>query len=790
MDPLSLAVASAIATKGTELAMEHAPRVWQELVKLVRGRVAGDTTAATTLALAQDAPDEQPRVDQLAAVIDRLRSLDSEFDRQLRTTFIDFVSVQQASGEVLTATKIRLQQAAPVSLGRTTPQQLPTVSHNFAGRDDELFTLGDFLEDAEKLAGPAIVTVIHGTAGVGKTTLATYWAHQIKRHFPDGQLYINLRGFGPIDTPVAPAEAIRGFLDAFDVPSERIPQGLDAQATLYRSLLADRRVLLFLDNARDVEQVRPLLPGSASCFVMVTSRNQLGGLVAADGARPMSLSLLSGGEASELLARYVSQQRVDAEPDAVRRLIDRCGRLPLALAIVAARAAMSPHLPLQALADELRNEPDVFDALDIGDPTTDVRAVFSWSYRALTPQTARTFRLLGLHPGPDIIVEAAASLTGNPVGTVRGHLTELTRASLLEEHLPSRFRLHDLLHEYAAKRAADEDSREQRHEAMLRLLDYYLHTGYSGDKCLYPHRDAPVLGIPQAGAIPRVLADRAEAAKWFTAELPTLLALEDYAAGNRFDTYAWQLPWVLATYLHRRGQWQVYLALQKAALAAADRIGDPTILARVHRNIGRPFTLLDRSADAIAHYEKALSLTRELADPIGQGLSHDALTWTYGRMEQHDNAITHARQALELYTAAGNQAGQARALNYIGWNNGRLGRYQETLTFSHQALELFRAIDNRVGEADTVDSLGYAHQHLQHYAEAIASYEQSVALWRDLGDRYNEADVLSRLGDVRLATGDRDGARHEWEQALEILEDIKHPDAVLVGAKLTALRSP
>jgi tetratricopeptide (TPR) repeat protein len=787
MDPLSLSIATAIATKGAELAMAQAPRVWQELVRLVRGRVPEDTVNSVVLAQSQDLPDEPARIHELAAVIDQLRSIDSEFDRQLKTTFIDLVSVPQSSGGVLTAAKVRLQHEAPASLARTTPQQLPTVTHNFAGRGDELFDLGDLLKDAETRTGPAMITVIHGTAGVGKTTLGTYWAHQIKTHFPDGQLYVNLRGFGPIDTPIEPAEAIRGFLDAFDVPSERIPASLDAQASLYRSLLADRRVLIFLDNARDVEQVRPLLPGSASCFVMVTSRNQLGGLVVGDGARPMSLDLLSDAEAVELLARYVSQQRVDAEPNAVRSLIDRCGRLPLALAIVAARVAMRPQLPLQALAEELRNEPDVFDALDIGDPTTDLRAVFSWSYRALTPPTARTFRLLGLHPGPDIIVEAAASLTSNPVVTVRKQLTELTRASLLEEHQPSRFRLHDLLHEYAARRVEDEDSAEERHEALLRLLDYYLHTGFSGDRCLYPHRDAPAIDAPRAGSVPRVLANRAEAAAWFTAELPTFLALEDYAAANRFDAHAWQIPWVLATYLHRRGHWQVYLALQKAALAAAERIGDRTVLARVHRNIGRPYTLLDRSPEAIAHYEKALSLTRELEDPIGQGLSHDALTWTYGRLGRHDDAITHAEYALELYTGAGNQAGQARALNYIGWNHGRLGHYQETLTYSHQALELFQAIDNRVGEADTVDSLGYAHQYLEQYAEAIGRYEQSVELWRDLGDRYNEADVLSRLGDVRLATGDREGARNEWEQALGIFEDLKHSDAVLVGAKLTAL---
>jgi Mrp family chromosome partitioning ATPase len=307
------------------------------------------------------------------------------------------------------------------------PQQLPAAVTHFAGRVGELATLTGLLRGRADTGGTVVISAVSGTAGVGKTALAVYWAHQAADRFPDGQLYVNLRGFDPSGSVMEPAEAVRRFLDALDVPPERIPVDLDAQAVLYRSQLAGKRVLVVLDNARDTAQVRPLLPGAPTCLVVVTSRNQLTGLIAADGAHPVTLDLLTDEEARQLLARRLGTDRVAAEPAAVGEIITRCAHLPLALALVAARAALSPRGGLHLLAEQLRDSGHRWQMLTGDDPTTDVQAVFSWSYQALTPAAARLFRLLGLHPGPDLSAAAATSLAGLPANTVRPVLAELTQ---------------------------------------------------------------------------------------------------------------------------------------------------------------------------------------------------------------------------------------------------------------------------------------------------------------------------------------------------------------------------
>jgi len=347
------------------------------------------------------------------------------------------------------------------------PRQLPAAVPGFAGREPHLRQLDALAFDPDTGDAPAtalVITAIDGMAGVGKTALAVHWAHRVADRFPDGQLYVNLRGFDPTGTVVSAAEAIRGFLDAFQIPAQRIPVGLDAQAALYRSLLAGRRMLIVLDNARDAEHVRPLLPGTPGCLVVVTSRNQLTGLVAAEGAHPLALDVLDRAGARELLTRRLGARRVAAEPEAVNEIIDRCARLPLTLALAAARAAARPQVPLTALAEQLRTTTGGgLAAFAVDDPATDVRAVFSWSYRTLTPEGARLFRVLGLHPGPDISAPAAASLAGIPVDRVDALLAELTRAHVLAEHAPGRYTFHDLLRAYATDRAHAAPAAARRH---------------------------------------------------------------------------------------------------------------------------------------------------------------------------------------------------------------------------------------------------------------------------------------------------------------------------------------
>lgn len=340
--------------------------------------------------------------------------------------------------------------------------------------------------------------MVSGTAGVGKTSLAVRWAHRVRDELAGGQLYVNLRGFDPAGVPVAPAEAVRGFLDAFEVPMPRIPAGFEAQVGLCRSLLANQRVLMVLDNARDAEQVRRLLPGSPTCLVLVTSRDALVGLVA-EGARPLTVDLLDSDEARELLVGRLGAGRLGAEPRAVDEIIGLCARLPLALAVVADRAATYPTFGLAALAGELRDARGSLDEFAGADPTTDSGAVFSWSYLQLSPSAARLFRLFGLHSGPDIGTRAAASLAALPAGQVRPLLAELARARLITEHSPGRYTCHDLLRAYASELAAVLDPELDRHAATRRLLTHYLHTTNDADRLLDPSRAEPP-GVDRASA--------------------------------------------------------------------------------------------------------------------------------------------------------------------------------------------------------------------------------------------------------------------------------------------------
>jgi hypothetical protein len=438
---------------------------------------------------------------------------------------------------------------------RVVPRQLPRAVAHFAGRGDELAALTRLLRGRTDTGGTVVISSIGGTAGVGKTALAMYWAHRVADRFPDGQFYVDLRGFGPNESVVTPAEALRRFLDALEVSPERIPIGLDARAALYRSQMAGRRMLVVLDNARDSAQIRPLLPAAPTCLVLVTSRNQLSGLVATDGAHPINLDVLTMSGARELLTQRLGTDRVDAEPDAVAEIITRCARLPLALALVAAHAAARPGAALPGLAGELADAPQRWQTLTGDDPHSDVRAVFSWSYHALTPPAAHLFRLLGSHPGPDIGAPAAASLAGLAPDAVRPVLAELTRASLLTEPTVGRYLFHDLLRDYATHLAETIDSDEQRQQATGRILDHYLHTAHAADRLLDPSRDPIPLSPPRTGVTPQRLADHTQAMGWFTTEHLVLMATVARAAATGFVTHTWQLASTPQTFLNRRGHW-------------------------------------------------------------------------------------------------------------------------------------------------------------------------------------------------------------------------------------------
>lgn len=667
------------------------------------------------------------------------------------------------------------------------PRQLPAAVAHLVGRVRELTALTTQVESAAD-AGTVVITSIGGSAGIGKTALAVHWAHQVRDRFPDGQLYVNLRGFDPRAQAMDPAEAIRGFLDALGVTPQHIPLSPQAQIALYRSLLDGKRILVVLDNARDAQQVRPLLPGTAGTVAVVTSRNRLSGLVAVDDAHPISLDLLTQDEARELLCRRLGSGRLVAEPHAVQQIITQCARLPLALTIAATRAAQT-GFSLTTLAEELAEAGQRLDVLSADDPASEVRAVFSWSYTALTPSAARLFRLLGLHPGPDISAAAAASLAALPPSRVRGLLAELTRASLLTEHAPGRYAFHDLLHDYAAEQADSTDPEQERHAAVHRMLDHYLYTAHAAARLLEPARDSLTLPRPQPGVSPEHPADHERALAWLTTEHAVLLAAVGHAAATGFDAHIWQLAQALTTFLDRRGHWHDLAAVGNAAIAAADRLADPLgqpvahqIVARAHRRHGS----LD---EAHAHLRHALDLFDRAGNLPGQADAYIDLARVQARQGPHviPEILPHVRQAQTLFQSTGHRLGQAQALTAIGWSHARLGDYAQAVVCCQQALPVLEEFHDREGQAHAWDSIAHAHHHLGRHSQAITCYRHALSLCRDLADRYLEADILDHLGDTHHAAHNLDATRDAWEHALNILTELDPRHADQIRVKLSGL---
>jgi tetratricopeptide (TPR) repeat protein len=669
-------------------------------------------------------------------------------------------------------------------VARLMPRQLPAPTRHFAGRAEELAALTALADEVERGDGP-VIAAIDGTAGIGKTSLVGYWAHRAADRFPDGQLYVNLRGFDPAGTPMAPTEAVRGFLDALGVPAHRLPVSLETQAALYRSLLAGRRMLVVLDNARDCEQVRRLLPGSSGCLVLVTSRSRLTSLVAVEGAQPLTLDLFTPADACELLARRLGRDRLAAEPDAVDDIIAACARLPLALSIVAARAGTHPGFSLASLATELRGigSGRGLGAFD-GEPGLDLRAVFSWSYLQLDVASAGMFRLLGGHPGPDIGLRAAASLAGLPVDRARTLLAGLAGAHLVAETSPGRFAFHDLLRAYATELADTLDGDGDRGAARLRGLDHYLRSAYAADRILDPHRQAIPPPEPVAGVTPESFADRPRALAWLTAERPVLLAAVALAATTGLDPYARDLAWTLTTFLDRRGHWHDWATSQHVALEAATRLADPAGQARAHRDLARAHAQLGDHDRAHAHLRSALELFGGCADLAGEAHTHLGIGWLYQRQGRLEEALAHAERALDLFRVVGYQHGQANALNNVGSHHSRLGNHGSALTACRMALTAHREIGDLRGQADTWHNLGYANHRLGHHSRAIACYGQALDLFRDVSDRYQEAAVLTHLGDVHRFIGQPEAARRSWCAAVTILDDLGHADAGAVHDRL------
>lgn len=661
---------------------------------------------------------------------------------------------------------------AQMSRSVPVPQQLPAPPRLFTGRTGELLRLDAALAEQVAAGGTVVISAISGLGGIGKTWLALHWAHRNLDRFPDGQLHVNLRGFDPTGRPVDPAEAVRGFLDALGVAPAAIPDDLAAQAGLYRSLVADRHMLIMLDNARDIDQLTPLLPGSPTCTVLVTSRHHLGGLVTAHGARCLDLTELPDTEARQVLAGHLGLDRIAAEPEAVTELLACCAGLPLALGIVAARATRYPDFPLAALAAQLRDQSRRLDALDLGYPQATLRAALSSSVRALSEPAVTAFELLGLAPGPDVGWPAAASVLGADPATAAALLRELEDASLIQQHTPSRYRLHDLVRLYAANRADRGLPADVRLGALRRVVDHYTRTAFTADRSLNPHRDpidvAPVDGPPT---------DLPAALRWFEVERPCLLAAVELAAAHGWHLAVWRLAWTLDTVHHRRGYLRDNAACWQAALTAAEHLSPTAVIeARAHLGIARGRT--GHHAEAVYHLCEAVTQAEHAGDTRTTARLHLGLAAVRERQGDAQQALTHAKQALHVYHTLGDPVGTARALNAVGRHHAHLGHHERGHRLCERALALAREHGDRTTVAAALDSLAHVAHRTGRHHHALGHHHEALALLHTLGDAYHEADTLARLGDVHHARGHHTEARDAWQRAHTLYRSQHRPGDV------------
>lgn len=623
-------------------------------------------------------------------------------------------------------------------------------------------------------------------AGVGKTTLAVHWAHQVAERFPDGQLYVNLRGFDDSGHPLDSGEALGGFLGALGVSSRDIPRGVEKRSALFREQTASKQLIVVLDNARDAEQVRPLLPASTGCLTIITSRSQLSGLAVAEGASLVSLDVWTPEEALNALAARIGDERCRADPEAAAELVELCGYLPLAVAIVGAQLSAAPQVPLRLGVRELRETRPRLDALSAGDRRVDVRAVFSWSYRALTPESARFFRYLAVHPGSAVSAEAAASLAGVRMAVARRCLRELTSASLLSRDADGRYVLHDLVRAYGTELI--EHEQDDRFGAEARLVDYLRHNAHTANQFLARITSEPT--HPTAPGVVLVAIDgREEALEWFRQEEPAVAAALRSMDDPRLLRFRMNLTHDWVSYYSVMGLWTEEIEAKRIGLDAALMLDDPAAIARNSASLARALAETGQVDEADEQVDLMLRQLHRL-DPAQRAATERSIGWVRGRQKRHTEALHHARKSLEIYRTLGDDAAAARELNAVGWYLALLGRYREAIAMCEEAIPLLQNCGNLRIEAAAWDSIGYARQRLGDLDAAITEYQKSLQLYGEAFDGYNQAEVLDHLATAQLEQGDSAQARASWMQAADLMGAIDSPRAEEIRAKAEAADPP
>ncbi|MEV7623781.1 BTAD domain-containing putative transcriptional regulator [Actinoplanes sp. NPDC089786] len=691
-----------------------------------------------------------------------------------RETLADELGVDP--GPELQAAYLSVLKPQAVTTTTVRPAQLPPDLGLFTGRAHEL--------DAAREALTAGVLAIDGMPGVGKTTFAIHLAHLLAPRFPDGQLHIDLNGFDVAAAPIGTGEAIRGFLNALGVRDDAVPSGIGPQTGLFRSLLAGRRVLIVLDNAYDADQVRPLLPGTAGCAVIVTSRRRLTGLATTGGARLLTLGVPTAEEAGEFLARRLGAERAAEDRSAMDEIVAACARLPLALAVVAARAAAEPRFPLRAIADELRDADT--DLGVFADGGVDVRAAFSWSYRVLGDPAAALFRLLAMHIGPDISLSAAASLAGLPRREVRGLLADLTQAHLVVEHQPRRYRFHDLVRAYATEQLTD-DERADRQAAFARLLAHYHHSAYRIHLLLAPHREPIPPGEPPPGVVPEVAEDRTAALAWFAAEHAVLSAAVRRATDEEADTSAWQLALTLEPFYRSRGLWHDWAGTMRTALRAAQSSPILTGQGHAHRSLAAAYHHLGHLDRARVHLENARRIFTLLENAGEVASVHCGLASILRDAGDFSLAVDEERQALRMHVRTGHRRGQADALHGLATCAGRLGQRATAVRLFGDSLAIGQACGDPVIQADCWRGLGDLYHRAGENGRAAGCLTRAADLYRTADNDAGAAAALLSLGHARLDEGRAEQARDAWTESLRIHEETRSATAAELRERLRRL---
>jgi DNA-binding SARP family transcriptional activator/tetratricopeptide (TPR) repeat protein len=647
--------------------------------------------------------------------------------------------------------------------GSVVPRQLPAEVTSFTGRIRQLADLDGLLAGQEDTAASVVISAIGGTAGVGKTALAVHWAHRVAGRFPDGQLFIDLHGFTTAVAPVEPADALERMLRALDIPGSRIPVELDDRAALWRSVLSGRHMLVVLDNAATVAQVAPLLPGTPGCLVLVTSRRRLAGL---DPTYAVSLDMLPLADALTLFTRTVGAERIAGQArERVVEAVELCGRLPLAIRIAAARLRSRPAWSVTDLVERLRDEEHRLAELEDG--ARGVATALDVSYQQLAAEQQRVYRLLGLHPGRDIDVYAAAALADIGVARARRCLDQLLDANMLQEPTAGRLAFHDLVRAHAASTVTDQEAEAPRRAAVERLLDYYRHTAWVATNAAYPYAKARRPSVPPASTACPDVSNIDCASAWLDVELPNLLTAAEHAASNGWPTYTRHLSTVLNHHLRWRGHYRYAETLHERSLTTARAVGHShgELTALIH--LGSIHVLQGRHGQALSNFGQALVIARTAGDPADELTILSCLGTAHSALSQHEQARNRFQQALGVARRIGDIAGEPRPLTGIGHVHRLQGRYEEALDNYREALRIARSTDNRATELDAMIGVSSIYFQQGRDEQALSHYRLTFALADAMSSHIGRLSALLGLGHVHLRRGRYEEAAHHYQQVLD-----------------------